>query len=208
MKLNNKGFAITLVLYGTLVLFLLLLVSLLGILSTYKLRLEKIYPQQDTDDIQLTCNFTTSFTQSKATVTISVNDETLLNEKPYGYYAGDTWYTSKSHSDSSLTDNKNVYFTVRVKDKKDNIINCGTAFFKISSYSYIESNLACTDTITGAVVENFGGSGTGAGPSGSYTTYDKAYQACKDKCPSGRYTYKSGCSVQKNISVSTTNANS
>ena len=45
MKLNNKGFAITLVLYGTLVLFLLLIVSLLGILSTYKLRLEKIYPE-------------------------------------------------------------------------------------------------------------------------------------------------------------------
>ena len=207
MKLNNKGFAITLVLYGTLVLFLLLIVSLLGMLSTYKLRLEKIYPEQDSE-VTLTCDFTTWNNQNSASVTVSVNDETLLSESPYGYYTGDTWYTSNSHSDNSLKDNKNVYFVIRVKDKKDNIINCGTAFFKISSYSYIESNLACTDNITGEVVENFGGSGTGAGASGSYSTYDKAYQACKDKCPSGRYTYKSGCSVQKNISVSTTKANS
>ena len=55
MRLNNKGFAITLVLYGTLVLFLLLLVSLLGILSTYKLRIEKIYPEVT----RLSCNITT-----------------------------------------------------------------------------------------------------------------------------------------------------
>ena len=39
MKLNNKGFAITTILYGTLILFLMLLLSMLGILSTYKERL-------------------------------------------------------------------------------------------------------------------------------------------------------------------------
>ena len=39
MKLNNKGFAITTILYGTLILFLLLLVSMLGILATYNDRL-------------------------------------------------------------------------------------------------------------------------------------------------------------------------
>jgi len=42
MKLNNKGFAITIVLYGTFILFLLLIISMLGILSTYKLRLSKL----------------------------------------------------------------------------------------------------------------------------------------------------------------------
>lgn len=41
-KLNNKGFAITTILYGTLILFLLLIVSSLGILSTYKLRMDKL----------------------------------------------------------------------------------------------------------------------------------------------------------------------
>ena len=35
----NKGFAITTILYGTLILFMLLLVSMLGILSTYRDRL-------------------------------------------------------------------------------------------------------------------------------------------------------------------------
>lgn len=42
MKLNNKGFAITTILYGTLILFMLLFVSLLGILSQYKKNLEKL----------------------------------------------------------------------------------------------------------------------------------------------------------------------
>lgn len=40
--MNNKGFAITTILYGTLILFLMLLVSMLGILSTYKDRLGKL----------------------------------------------------------------------------------------------------------------------------------------------------------------------
>lgn len=38
--MNNKGFAITTILYGTLILFLMLMVSMLGILNTYKDRLE------------------------------------------------------------------------------------------------------------------------------------------------------------------------
>ena len=38
--MNNKGFAITTMLYGTLILFLMLLLSMLGILATYKDRLE------------------------------------------------------------------------------------------------------------------------------------------------------------------------
>lgn len=40
--MNNKGFAITTILYGILILFLMLLVSMLGILSTYNDRLEKL----------------------------------------------------------------------------------------------------------------------------------------------------------------------
>ena len=42
MKLNNKWFAITTILYGTLILFMLLFVSLLGILSQYKKNLERL----------------------------------------------------------------------------------------------------------------------------------------------------------------------
>jgi len=40
--MNNKGFAITTILYGTLILFMLLLVSMLGILAIYKGNLEKL----------------------------------------------------------------------------------------------------------------------------------------------------------------------
>lgn len=42
LRLNNKGFAITTILYGALVLFLMLLISMLGMLSTYKDRLEML----------------------------------------------------------------------------------------------------------------------------------------------------------------------
>jgi len=40
--MNNKGFAITTILYGILILFCLLLVSMLGILSVYKNNLDKL----------------------------------------------------------------------------------------------------------------------------------------------------------------------
>ena len=40
--MNNKGFAITTIIFGTMILFCLLLVSLLGILSAYKNNVEKL----------------------------------------------------------------------------------------------------------------------------------------------------------------------
>ncbi len=40
--MNNKGFAITTILYGILILFCLLLLSMLGILSTYRANIEKL----------------------------------------------------------------------------------------------------------------------------------------------------------------------
>lgn len=42
MKLNNKGYAITTILYGTLIMFLMLMTSMMGILSTHKVRIEKL----------------------------------------------------------------------------------------------------------------------------------------------------------------------
>ena len=47
MKLNNKGFAITTALYGIMVLFLLLTVSSLGMMGTYKARLDKLTDESD-----------------------------------------------------------------------------------------------------------------------------------------------------------------
>lgn len=38
--MNNKGFAITTILYGTLILFCMLIVSMLGILSTWRNNLD------------------------------------------------------------------------------------------------------------------------------------------------------------------------
>lgn len=45
--MNNKGFAITTILFGTMILFCLLLVSLLGILANYKNNLEKLVDSEN-----------------------------------------------------------------------------------------------------------------------------------------------------------------
>ena len=42
LRMNIKGFAITTILYGILILFLMLLVSMLGILNTYNDRMEML----------------------------------------------------------------------------------------------------------------------------------------------------------------------
>ena len=47
MKLNNRGFAITTILYGTMVLFLMLSVASLGIMSTYKIRMDKLINEEE-----------------------------------------------------------------------------------------------------------------------------------------------------------------
>ena len=44
--MNNKGFAITTILYGLMVLFCILLVTLMGILSTYKKNQELLVEEQ------------------------------------------------------------------------------------------------------------------------------------------------------------------
>lgn len=59
--MNNRGFAITTILFGIMILFCLLLVSLLGILSTYKNNLEKLIDSgngaRDIVTIKLTDNY-------------------------------------------------------------------------------------------------------------------------------------------------------
>lgn len=47
MKLKNNGFAISVVLYGLLVLFLILVVAMLGILSSYRSRMNKLIDEGD-----------------------------------------------------------------------------------------------------------------------------------------------------------------
>jgi len=129
LKLNNRGFAITLVLYGTLVLFLLLLVSLLGILSTYKLRLEKLYPEPTVEDKQLTCELSARYDSDGYTsIRITVNDESLLHEEtPYSYLG--TWTSKNPYYNSKRTN----YNSVLVRDKKGNQVNCGKVYFTSTS---------------------------------------------------------------------------
>ena len=63
--MNNKGFAITTIIYGILILFMLLLVSLLGILSVYRNNLEKLVENENgtRDIVTINKNVITNFSE-------------------------------------------------------------------------------------------------------------------------------------------------
>lgn len=199
MKLNNKGFAITLVLYGTLVLFLLLLVSLLGILSTYKLRLEKIYPEEETP--QLTCNFTATYSAPTTTIQITVNDESLLHDTPYSYWG--EWVTNSTQYNSKIAS-----YTIKVRDRKGNIVDCGKVYFNyksVTKYIFTGDVIECCpskktdDLIIGDPICQAFMLGDG------YTYHDTAAAAinqCKAICSPGFDLWVYGCQ-SKAVSVST-----
>lgn len=184
MKLNNKGFAITLVLYGTLILFLLLIVSLLGILSTYKLRLEKIYPQDEETEIgELTCDFTASFFDSVSTIKITVNNSALLYEnKPYKFYTDGEW-----HENEVMYGGSDEYFNISVKDKEGNEISCGSASI-YKRYRYEADELIyCKKKGSDIRSGHPGGN--------SYYTYKSEEEAMDDclMCPFSGYVHDEGC---------------
>lgn len=95
--MNNKGFAITTILYGVLLLFLLLFVSTLGILSSYKDRLEMLIENNNGARDIINKNY------NKLN---SKNDETTGDTTSYDRIHfisnGDAFYTFiKSNTDSS-----------------------------------------------------------------------------------------------------------
>lgn len=92
--MNNKGFAITTILYGVLILFLMLLVSMLGILSTYKDRLELLIESNNGArdiinyrDIGYWDPSVTSGNSGRMTYTINneVVTVTAIQDNGYGY---------------------------------------------------------------------------------------------------------------------------
>lgn len=114
MKLNNKGFAITTIIYGTLVIFLLLLASLLGILSTHKVRLQKLKEKtiEIIDPIKLECK---------------------INAVPSGETIGDGYYSTMTltinSNKSNVTyklDGKNVSEITLSSTKTGTVTYSGT----------------------------------------------------------------------------------
>lgn len=78
-KLNNRGFAITTILFGFVILFLFLFLSLLGMLSLYKNNLEKLVGTN-----QLGARKTVSMPANKNFATI--NDLRYSDEPKSGLY--------------------------------------------------------------------------------------------------------------------------
>ena len=135
MKLNNKGFAITTIIYGTLVIFLLLLASLLGILSTHKVRLQKLKDQtiEIIDNKELECiiaatidGYTINDTYGeKIVIAIKTNKSNVT----YSWDNGTTWGTK---SNDVIT--KEGEIKVQVKDKRSNIATCNAIVEKKNFY--------------------------------------------------------------------------
>jgi len=192
MKLNNKGFAITIVLYGTFILFLLLILSLLGILSTYKLRLEKVMDETkdiiNQDTMVLTCDFTASYSESTTTIKINVNNEALLHEAPYNFFGNDTWEVTPVYYNSLLAS-----YTIRVRDKSGKIVNCGKASLTRLYRYEADDFIYCTKKGTDYKSSHVGGNSTY-----SYQSAADAISACKI-CPENDFIYTSGCDNTSSI---------
>ena len=96
--MNNKGFAITTILYGTLILFCMLLVSMLGILSNYKHNLEMLIDSLNgtRDIVELKAISVDSFT----------NTETITKRGLYCVLAEtkECKYISNSDIENGLSD--------------------------------------------------------------------------------------------------------
>lgn len=111
MKLNNKGFAITAVLYGLLILFVILIGSYLTLLATKKNRLDSI----------------TSDVESKYELgdCIEVN-----NNISYPYYA--------PHTGKYVFEKNCIKYLYRGTNYKSDEINCSGKLIKICYSKYQE----------------------------------------------------------------------
>ena len=107
MKLNNRGFAITVVLYGLLILFVLLTGSYLSILGAKKNRLDVI-----TRDIEERY----AFEKEYAVSSITINDDRSFEAPCVGKYDFDNGksvylYKGKTYEIEALVNNKNANIT-------------------------------------------------------------------------------------------------
>lgn len=111
MKLNNKGFAITAVLYGLLILFVILIGSYLTLLATKKNRLDSI-----TSDVESNYEFSTC---------IDINDNIS-----YPYYA--------PHTGKYVFEDNCIKYLYKGKIYKNDEINCNSKLIKICYSKYQE----------------------------------------------------------------------
>ena len=138
--MNNKGFAITTILYGLLILFCLLLVSLLGIMSVYHTNLEKLIDEG---------NGARAIIQNG-----SVNASTFTSFGGTGTYVGDGIYNfSKSEtyggccfSEELLYDGTHFRLTYTIQ-KTDGVLKNigGTSIATTGLVFYLDEELIESD---------------------------------------------------------------
>ena len=95
--MNNKGFAITTILYGTMLLFSMLLVSMLGILASYRANLEKLINNNNGARDIIMDNITINPSTAKLN-----NWLTALNSN-YGTYVQNAYYKKNNTIHQVLT---------------------------------------------------------------------------------------------------------
>ena len=138
MKLNNKGFAITTILYGTMVLFLMLSVASLGIMSTYKIRMDKLINEEEGAECIVSGECVESKPQYKKQLCTATRNRyfctgsgvLLYNEKCYSqsaYYAGQSFTYDECMNDMNVT-GTHYYIYGRCYDQMCNPASTGNAW--------------------------------------------------------------------------------
>jgi hypothetical protein len=129
--MNNKGFAITTILYGVLILFCLLLVSMLGILASYRGNLEKLLDKNNGARA-----IAQKGTINTATFVSASGVGTYLGNGVYGYKKTGKW--SSYCLQPSLFQSGGVYeFSYSFQKTAGSLINIGghsTAAKDVSFY--------------------------------------------------------------------------
>lgn len=110
--MNNKGFAITSILFGILILFLLVLVFLLGVLRSQRLRMEKLSDSVNSTIGEVVCD----------EITEKIEETTIENSGRYIIDIGSNnncYLYVKKNDDISLISGQ-----IKVEDEVATLINC------------------------------------------------------------------------------------
>lgn len=213
MKLNNKGFAITTIIYGTLVVFLLLLASLLGMLSTHKVRLEKlkVKTEEIIDSREAICKVTV--TPSGTSIdgnyypTIEMSISSSKEDVTYSF-DGTTYNTENTKKISGNV--STLQYNLSIKDESDKEMSCGTVklikrteyrqiqysdteySWSQSSYQYAVPNSSCSGNISKSEAEATGK--TSYQTCTSLETTECIWEGISDGMCSTKITYSGTCS--------------
>lgn len=134
MKLNNKGFAITAVLYGMMILFLLLSVVTLGLLRAQKNNMDKLIDEETGAKCTVepcgisACNLLVNNGVVSVSLTASSSE---LASLPYSFDGGITYQENNSKKLECNSSEETCIRKIFVKSASNFVTECGTVDVKM-----------------------------------------------------------------------------